>query len=71
MGSNTSGFTKTEPALPFSGEIELCLQIHPKLGFDTEPVSETQGNIVGDGASARDDLIDSIRRHPDLTGEDG
>ena len=51
------------------GEVELGLQIHPELRFDSEPVPEPKCTVSCNGSLARDYLADSVGRHIDLSGK--
>jgi hypothetical protein len=51
--------------------IVRALQIEPELRAHTEPVAEPQRGVAGDGALALHDLVDAVRRHPQLAGKLG
>jgi hypothetical protein len=44
-------------------QIVGALQVHPELRIDTEIAAEAQSGVGGEGALARDDLGDPVRRH--------
>lgn len=52
----------------FLGDADFisALQAEPELRFSAEPVPKAPGGVAGNGALARDDLADPVRRHVDL-----
>jgi len=51
------------------GEIELCLQVHPKLPIGLQLMAKRKHDIASDPALTLNDLCEPIGRHVDLPGE--
>ena len=52
-----------------TGQVILCLQVHPELRLHAEPVPKAESGVPCNGSFARDDLADPVWWHIDLAGK--